>query len=91
MTVEFPLQAMTHAQHQMRHKTASEIEVCSYACLASQVQDYHLMLLPKYLREHAPGLAIGWFLHTPFATSEMYRTLPHREEILRGVMGADPG
>ena len=53
------------------------------------VQDYHLMLLPKYLRELQPGLSIGWFLHTPFATSEMYRTLPHREEILRGVMGAD--
>ena len=33
--------------------------------------------------------SIGWFLHTPFATSEMYRTLPHREEILRGVLGAD--
>jgi hypothetical protein len=42
------------------------------------VQDYHLMLLPKMLRERAPQMAIGWFLHTPFATSEMYRTLPHR-------------
>ena len=47
------------------------------------------MLLPKMLRETSPQMAIGWFLHTPFATSEMYRTLPHREEILRGVLGAD--
>jgi len=53
------------------------------------VQDYHLMLLPKYLRDASPQLSIGWFLHTPFATSEMYRTLPHREEILRGILGAD--
>lgn len=53
------------------------------------IQDYHLMLLPKYLRERQPGLGIGWFMHTPFATSEMYRTLPHRAEILRGVLGAD--
>ena len=53
------------------------------------VQDYHLMLLPRYLRERSPNMSIGWFLHTPFATSEMYRTLPHREEILRGVLGAD--
>lgn len=53
------------------------------------VQDYHLMLLPKMLRERAPSMSIGWFLHTPFSTSEMYRTLPHREEILRGVLGAD--
>ena len=53
------------------------------------VQDYHLMLLPKNLRERNASMNIGWFLHTPFATSEMYRTLPHREEILRGVLGAD--
>lgn len=53
------------------------------------VQDYHLILLPRMLRERAPQMSIGWFLHTPFATSEMYRTLPHREEILRGVLGAD--
>lgn len=53
------------------------------------VQDYHLMLLPRMLREQSPHTPIGWFLHTPFATAEMYRTLPHREEILRGVLGAD--
>jgi len=53
------------------------------------IQDYHLMLLPRLLREKLPQIPIGWFLHTPFATSEMYRTLPHREEILRGVLGAD--
>ena len=53
------------------------------------VQDYHLMLLPRFLRERMPSLSIGWFLHTPFCTSEMYRTLGHREEILRGVLSAD--
>ena len=53
------------------------------------VQDYHLMLLPRMLRERSEQMSIGWFLHTPFATAEMYRTLPHREEILRGVLGAD--
>eukprot|EP00964_Phaeocystis_antarctica_P021822 scaffold12116_cov52-Phaeocystis_antarctica.AAC.4 len=47
------------------------------------------MLLPRYLRERMPSLSIGWFLHTPFCTSEMYRTLGHREEILRGVLSAD--
>ena len=53
------------------------------------VQDYHLMLLPRFLRERMPSLSIGWFLHTPFCTSEMYRTLGHREEILRGVLSAE--
>ena len=32
---------------------------------------------------------MGWFLHTPFPSSEIYRALPRREEILRGVLKAD--
>ena len=33
-------------------------------------------------------MKIGWFLHTPFPTSEIYRTLPMREELLYfGVEG----
>ena len=34
-------------------------------------------------------LQVGWFLHTPFPSSEMYRTLPVREELLRAVLKAD--
>ena len=42
------------------------------------------------LRFRAAGAAqIGWFLHTPFPSSEMYRTLPVREELLRAVLKAD--
>jgi len=41
------------------------------------------------LRERAPNIKIGWFLHTPFPSSEIYRTLPRRKEILRGVLAAD--
>ena len=32
---------------------------------------------------------MGWFLHTPFPSSEIYRTLPVREEVLRAVLKAD--
>lgn len=53
------------------------------------VHDYHLMLLPQLLRERAPELAIGFFLHIPFPPSEVFRILPRREEILRGLLGAD--
>ena len=38
---------------------------------------------------HAWLLQVGWFLHTPFPSSEMYRTLPVREELLRAVLKAD--
>ena len=56
------------------------------------VHDYHLMLLPKILREASKAAhktKIGWFLHTPFPSSEIYQTLPLRKEILRGVLSAN--
>jgi trehalose 6-phosphate synthase/phosphatase len=53
------------------------------------IHDYHLMLLPALLRERLPGAAIGFFLHIPFPSFEIFRLLPWREEILRGFLGAD--
>ncbi len=54
------------------------------------VHDYHLMLLPALLREEVSN-PIGFFLHIPFPTYEMYRMLQKgsREEILEGLLGAD--
>jgi trehalose 6-phosphate synthase/phosphatase len=53
------------------------------------VHDYHLLLLPSMLRARLPDARIGFFLHIPFPTSELIATLPHREELMRGMMGAD--
>lgn len=53
------------------------------------VHDFHLMLVPELLRRLRPDLAIGFFLHIPFPSSEVYRLLPTREEILRGLLGSD--
>ncbi len=53
------------------------------------VHDFHLMLVPAMIRRRAPNLAVGFFLHTPFPSSEVYRLLPNREEALRGVLGSD--
>ncbi len=53
------------------------------------IQDYHLMLLPSMIRNELPEAKIGFFLHTPFPSSEVYRLLPWREELLKGVLGAD--
>ncbi|KAH6837279.1 trehalose-6-phosphate synthase [Perilla frutescens var. hirtella] len=51
--------------------------------------DYHLMFLPKYLKEYNSEMKVGWFLHTPFPSSEIHRTLPSRSELLRAVLAAD--
>ena len=53
------------------------------------VHDYHLMLLPALLKEEVPNMKVGWFLHTPFPSSEIFRTLPQRNDILTGVLRAD--
>ncbi|KAG4199523.1 hypothetical protein ERO13_A05G152200v2 [Gossypium hirsutum] len=51
--------------------------------------DYHLMFLPKCLKERNRKMKVGWFLHTPFPSSEIHRTLPSRLELLRSVLAAD--
>ena len=55
------------------------------------IHDYHLMLLPGLIRERVPNLSIGFFLHIPFPTYELFRLLPRdwRKEILCGLLGAD--
>ncbi|MEI9938079.1 MAG: bifunctional alpha,alpha-trehalose-phosphate synthase (UDP-forming)/trehalose-phosphatase [Pseudomonadota bacterium] len=53
------------------------------------IHDYHLLLLPQILRERLPRARIGFFLHIPFPSSEIFRLLPHREDLLRGMLGAN--
>jgi trehalose 6-phosphate synthase/phosphatase len=53
------------------------------------VHDYQLLLVPEMVREQRPELSIGFFLHIPFPSFEIFRTLPWRMEILRGLLGAD--
>lgn len=53
------------------------------------VHDYQLMLLPGMIRKDHPTVAMGFFLHIPFPSYEIFRILPWREEILNGVLGSD--
>lgn len=53
------------------------------------IHDYHLQLLPALLRERLPQARIGFFLHIPFPSSEIFRILPWRAPVLEGLLGAD--
>lgn len=53
------------------------------------VHDYQLLLLPKLIRESKPDISIGFFLHIPFPSYEIFRTFPWREEVLEGMLGSD--
>jgi trehalose 6-phosphate synthase/phosphatase len=53
------------------------------------VHDYQLLLVPGLLRRRLPEARIGFFLHIPFPSEELFRTLPSRRQLLEGMLGAD--
>jgi trehalose 6-phosphate synthase/phosphatase len=53
------------------------------------VHDYQLMLLPQMIKESHPDNEVGFFLHIPFPSYEVFRLLTWREELLYGILGAD--
>ncbi len=55
------------------------------------IHDYQLLLLPEMIRNKMPDVTIGFFLHIPFPSFEIFRLLPRgwRESILKGMLGAD--
>lgn len=53
------------------------------------IHDYQLMLVPNIIKSKRPDLNIGFFLHIPFPSFEVFRILPWRESIIKGLLGAD--
>ncbi len=76
------------------YKTVNEKFAETVALVSSDqariwVHDYHFMLLPALLRDRLPSATIGFFLHIPFPSFEIFRLLPQRKELLKGLLGAD--
>ena len=53
------------------------------------VHDYQLLLVPEMIKSKKPNVTIGFFLHIPFPSFEVFRTLPWRKELIKGMLGAD--
>lgn len=53
------------------------------------IHDFHFLMLPQFLRAKNPKLKIGFFLHIPFPSAEVFRQLPVREEVLRALSHCD--
>jgi trehalose 6-phosphate synthase len=70
---------------------AAVADATSSAATRALVQDYHLTLVPRMLRDANPRLRIAHFSHTPWAPPEYYRILPAAigREVLDGILGAD--
>ena len=53
------------------------------------VHDYQLLLCPSMIKTKRPDLTVGFFLHIPFPSFEIFRIFPWREELLEGILGSD--
>ena len=73
----------------VNERFAVEIARVAAAQAVVWVHDYHLMLVPRMLREMRPDLRIGFFLHVPFPGPELFLQVPWRTQLLEGVCGAD--
>lgn len=74
--------------YQRVNRVFSDIVVAHYERHLIWVHDYHLMLLPYYLRIKLAGVKIGFYLHIPWPSSEIFRMLPVRNDILKGLLSA---
>lgn len=79
--------AAWHA-YQRVNRTFSSVIVEHYDGHLIWVHDYHLMLLPYYLRIKLSGVKIGFYLHIPWPSSELFRMLPVRNDILKGLLSS---
>lgn len=53
------------------------------------VHDYQLLLVPEMIKSKKPGVTVGFFLHIPFPSYEIFRIIPWRKELIQGMLGAD--
>jgi len=90
----FPMRTVYEMQFWKTYKHVNQIFCDEVIKIAKPddniwVHDYQLMLLPQLLREKLPELEIGFFMHIPWPSFELFRLMPWREEILNGLLGAD--
>ena len=53
------------------------------------IHDYQLLLCPKMIKDIRPDVTIGFFLHIPFPSFEIFRIFPWRVQLIEGILGAD--
>lgn len=92
----FPTYTAFNEDHWQHYKRVNETFCKAVLDVAREgdmiwIHDYHLMLLPEMLRGFTRSNPIGFFLHIPFPSFEIFRLLPGRwrSEILEGLLGAD--
>ncbi|HYM80322.1 MAG TPA: trehalose-6-phosphate synthase [Candidatus Limnocylindria bacterium] len=53
------------------------------------LQDYHLALAARFLKERRPDLEVALFWHIPWPNEEVFRIFPWKQELLEGMLAND--
>ncbi|MEM6358923.1 MAG: bifunctional alpha,alpha-trehalose-phosphate synthase (UDP-forming)/trehalose-phosphatase [Bacteroidota bacterium] len=77
------------AYEKVNQKYCEEVVAVANSDDTIWIHDYQLLLLPGLIRERLPEVSIGFFLHIPFPSFEVFRLLPWRRQLLDGVLGSD--
>jgi trehalose 6-phosphate synthase/phosphatase len=92
----FPSYADYNANYFEAYKNANQAFVDALIPILNEddilwIHDYHLLPLAGKIRQHFPKITIGFFLHIPFPSYEVFRLMPGKwqEEFLKGMLGAD--
>lgn len=73
----------------VNHKFAESILMNSDSSTPTWIHDYHLMLLPRILKNYQPTRKVGFFLHIPWPSLGQALKIPHIGKILKGLCAAD--
>lgn len=84
-----PLTDHWHTYRDVNRKFAGAVASISDADDYIWVHDYHLLLVAQWLRDMGVKRRTGFFLHTPFPSSEVFRRLPWRTEIIEALLEYD--
>jgi trehalose-6-phosphate synthase len=53
------------------------------------VNDFHLQLCPRLIKNQRPDLRVVYFHHIPFPPADLFEQIPWRTEIMSGIGSAD--
>ncbi len=82
-------QSLWKAYERVNHMFSEELLKYAHPEDVIWIHDYQLLLLPGILRDKLPEATIGFFLHIPFPSFEIFRLLPWRTKMIEGILGAD--
>lgn len=78
-----------HTYSQVNWRFAEYIEAVSSPKDIIWIQDFHLLLVPYFLRKLRPQQKIHFFLHIPFPHIDIFSIIPWQKQLLESLLCCD--